>query len=82
MAAEVPESELADAAPSLPEKIGPADLEALNQALGALFVELRFAHGLPPGETHGRLGAVVTLRAAWGFLSDSNRCWRRACTCR
>ncbi len=68
MAAEVPESELADAAPSLPEKIGPADLEALNQALGALFVELRFAHGLPPGETHGRLSAVVTLRAAWGFL--------------
>lgn len=68
MTADVPESEPADAAPSLPEKIGPADLEALNQALGALFVELRFARGLPPGETHGRLGAVVALRAAWGFL--------------
>jgi hypothetical protein len=68
MATDVPESEAADAAPSLPEKIGPADLKALNQALGALFVELRFARGLPPGETHGRLGAVVALRAAWGFL--------------
>jgi hypothetical protein len=68
MATDVPESEPADAAPSLPEKIGPADLEALNQALGALFVELRFARGLPPGETHGRLGAVVALDAAWGFL--------------
>lgn len=68
MATDVPESEPADAAPSLPEKIGPADLEALNQALGALFDELRFARGLPPGETHGRLGAVVALRAAWGFL--------------
>jgi hypothetical protein len=33
-----------------------------------LFVELRFARGLPPGETHGRLGAVVALRAAWDFL--------------
>ena len=71
MAPEAPESELAAAAPSPPEKIGPADLERLNQAIGEWFEALRFARGLPAGETHetqGRPGAVVALRAAWGFL--------------
>jgi hypothetical protein len=41
MATEAPESESADAAPCLPEKIAPADLEALNQGLEELFGELR-----------------------------------------
>ena len=68
MATESPEAEPAGDARSLPEEVGPADLEGLNQALAALFAELRFARSLPPGETHGRLGAVVALRAAWGFL--------------
>ena len=68
MATEAPESESAEDASSLPEKIGPADLEALNQALAALFGELRFAHTVSPSEKHRRLGAVVALRAAWGFL--------------
>lgn len=68
MAAETPQPDSAEAASSLPERIAPADLEALNQALAMLFGELRFARSLPPGETHGRLGAVVALSAAWRFL--------------
>jgi hypothetical protein len=43
MATEAPQPGPAEDAPGLPEKIGPADLEALNQALAALFQELRFA---------------------------------------
>ena len=46
MTPEGSESESATAAPSLPEKIGPADLEALNQAIGALIAKLRFARDL------------------------------------
>ena len=49
--------------------IGPTDLEALNEALAALFHQLRLARSLPPGETHGRLNAVVALGAAWRFLA-------------
>ena len=69
MATEAPESEPAEHAPRLPEHIGAADLEALNQALAALLGELRFARSLPPGETQGRLGAVVALGTAWRFLT-------------
>ena len=43
MATEPPESEPAEIALSLPEEIGPADLDALNEALAALFDKLRFA---------------------------------------
>lgn len=73
MATEAPQSEPAEAAPSLPEKIGPADVEALNQALAELFGKLRFARTHPPGETHGRLGAVVALSASWRFLMRFDR---------
>jgi hypothetical protein len=69
MVPEAPESESATAALSLPEKIEPADLEALNQAIGALFVLLRHARDLSLGEPHGRQGAVVALHAVWGFLT-------------
>src|SRR5712691_5060325 len=69
MATEAPESEPAEDAPRLPEHVGAADLEALNQALAVLFQELRFARSLPPGETHGRLSAVVALSAAWRFFT-------------
>ena len=69
MAPESPESESATAALSLPEKIEPADLEALNQAIGALMVLLRHARDLSLGEPHGRQGAVVALHAVWGFLT-------------
>ena len=69
MAPEGPEYESATAALSLPEKIGPADLEALNQAIGALIVLLRHARDLSLGEPHGRQGAVVALHALWGFLT-------------
>jgi hypothetical protein len=58
----------AEATRDLPEKIAPADLEALNEALAALFQELRFARGLPPGETNGRPSVLVALGAAWRFL--------------
>jgi hypothetical protein len=68
MATDAPEPESAEVTPSLPEKIAPSDIEALNHALAAFFRELRFARTLPPGETHGRLGAVVALRAVWSFL--------------
>lgn len=68
MAAEAHNRDPAEARPDLPEKIGPADLEALNQALAGLFQELRFARSLPPGETHGRLNAAVALGAAWRFF--------------
>ena len=37
----------AEAPPNLPEKIAPADLEVLNQALAVLFQELRCARSLP-----------------------------------
>jgi hypothetical protein len=57
-----------DDTPDLPENIAPADLEALNRAVSALFQELRLARSLLPGETHGRLGAVVALGATWRFL--------------
>ena len=43
MAAEVPESKVAEVVLSLPEKIEPADLETLNKALATLLDELRFA---------------------------------------
>lgn len=69
MATEPPESEPAKIAPSLPGTIGPADLEALNHALAALFQKLRSARSLPPGETHGRISAVVALSAAWRFFT-------------
>jgi hypothetical protein len=69
MAAEARHSDPAPATPNLLESIAPADLEALNHALAALFQELRSARSLPPGETHGRLRAVVALGAAWRFLS-------------
>lgn len=68
MAAEVPESEVAEVVLSLPEKIEPIDLETLNKALATLFDELRFASSLPPGEAQGRQGAVIALRAVWTFL--------------
>jgi hypothetical protein len=68
MAADTSEAEPAKSAPGLPEKIAPGDLEALNEALSVLFGELRVARNLPPGETHGRLSAVVALSAAWRFL--------------
>jgi hypothetical protein len=61
MATENPESESSAAAPILPDNIGPADLKALNQALAALFGELRFARSLSPGES-------VALGAVWRFL--------------
>jgi hypothetical protein len=70
MATEGAESESDAAAASLlPEKIGTADLEALNQAVAALMAELRIARGLPAGETHGRQGAVAALIAVWRFLT-------------
>jgi hypothetical protein len=69
VARQPPESEPAEIASSLPEKIGPDHLDALNEALVALFGELHFARSLPPGETHGRLGAVVALSAAWRFFT-------------
>jgi hypothetical protein len=68
MTADVPDSESEEAVPSLPEKILPADLDALNQALAMLFGALRVARGLPPGDTQGRKGAVRALIAAWKFL--------------
>jgi hypothetical protein len=75
MATEPLEPEPAEDALSLPETIGSAELEALNLALGALFGDLRFARGLPAGETHGRLGAVVAFSAAWRVSSrGSSRC--------
>lgn len=69
MATEAPESEPVEDAPRLPEHVGAADLEVLNQALAALFQDLRSARSLPPGETRGRLNAVVALSAAWRFLT-------------
>ncbi len=69
MAAEAHNRDPAEARPDLPEKIGPADLEALNQALAELFQELRSVRNLAPGETQGRLSAVVALGAAWRFLT-------------
>jgi|SRR6516162_686527 hypothetical protein len=68
MAIDAPQSDPAEATQSLPEKIAPADLEALNQALAALFEELRFARSLPADGTRGRLGAVAALSAVWRFL--------------
>jgi hypothetical protein len=68
MATKAPRPEAAEGSPSLPEKIGSPDLERLNEALTALFGKLRFARSLPPGQTNGRLGAVVALEAAWTFL--------------
>jgi hypothetical protein len=68
MATEAPESGSAEAVPSLPEKIGPADLERLNEALGALFGELSFSRRFPPGKAHGRLSTVAALDAVWTFL--------------
>ena len=70
MATEARHPDPAQATPNLPEKIAPADLEALNHALAALFQDLRSAWSLPPGETHGRLNAVVALSAAWRFLTQ------------
>jgi hypothetical protein len=75
MTTEIPESESAEAAPILPHKIGPTDLEALNQAIAALFEKLRFARSLPPGEPHERLGAVVALGAVWHFLIRFEAAW-------
>jgi len=69
MAPEAHNPDPAEATPDLPDKIAPADLEALNHALAGLFQELRFARSLPPGETHGRLSAAVALGAAWRFLT-------------
>ena len=69
MAADTSEAEPAKGAPGLPEKVAPGDLEALNEALSVRFGELRVARNLPPGETHGRLSAVVALSAAWRFLT-------------
>jgi hypothetical protein len=68
MAAEEGHSDPPQATPDLPEKIEPADFDTLNQALAALFQDLRFARSLSPGETHGRLGVVVALSATWRFL--------------
>lgn len=68
MAADLPQPDSAEAAPSLPENIAPTDLEALNQALTALFEDLRFAQNLPRGNSHGRLSAAAALSAAWRFL--------------
>jgi hypothetical protein len=69
MTADVPGCEAGDAVPSLPEKIEPADLDTLNEALARVFDKLRFASGLPPGETNGRPGTVVALNAVWRFLT-------------
>jgi hypothetical protein len=69
MATEGQLPEPAEITPGLPEQVEPADLETLNQALAALFHDLRFARNLPPDETHGRLSAVIALSAAWRFLT-------------
>jgi hypothetical protein len=68
MAAKISESGPAEAAPGLPEILRPPNLETLNQALAALFGDLRFASSLPRGEAPGRQATVVALRAAWKFL--------------
>lgn len=68
MATEPPEPKPAERVPSLPEQIGPTDVAAVNEALAALFGELRSAQSLPPSETHERLAAVVALGAVWRFL--------------
>ncbi len=68
MAARISESGRAEAAPGLPEIIEAADLETLNQALAALFGDLRFASSLPRGQAPDRQATVVALRAAWKFL--------------
>ena len=67
MAADRPESEPAKSAPGLPGKIAPADLEALNQALRALFGECVLREP-PAGRNPWAADAVVALRAAWHFL--------------
>jgi hypothetical protein len=54
--------------PPLPEKITAADLEAFNQTIATLFIQLRSAQSLPLGEAHGRSGATVALSAVWQFL--------------
>ena len=68
MAAKISESGRTEAAPGLPEIIEAADLETLNQALAALFGDLRFASSLPRGQAPDRQATVVALRAAGKFL--------------
>jgi hypothetical protein len=68
MTSDVPKTKAAGIVSGLSEKIEPADLDTLNDALAELFDKLRFARNLPPGEADGRLGAVVALSAAWKFL--------------
>jgi hypothetical protein len=68
MTADVPGPRSGEAVPRLPEKILPADLDTLNDALAKLFDKLRYASALPPGETGGRPSAVVALGAARQFL--------------
>jgi hypothetical protein len=68
MTADVPGSEFGKTLANLPEKILPADLDALNEALAKLFDKLRFANSLLPGESPGRQGAIVALNATREFL--------------
>jgi hypothetical protein len=53
----------------LPETIGPADLEILNQALTTLFGKLRDASTLYRNGRYGeRAGILIALSAQWTFL--------------
>jgi hypothetical protein len=82
MATDAPEPEPVGDASSLPEQIGPADLEALNQALAELFGALRFARNCRRARHMGE-SAPSWLSAPRGVLScGSNRCWRKPFTCR
>jgi hypothetical protein len=57
----------------LPEALGPADLEVLNQALISLFGRLREASALyPTGQNGGRAGVVRALGAVCFFLMRFN----------
>lgn len=53
---------------TLPEKIAPADLEALNRAIAALFHKLRCARSLTASPLHERTSAVIAPSAVWQFL--------------
>jgi hypothetical protein len=80
MTPEGQESKSATGALSLPEKIEPADLEALNQAIGALMVLLRHARDLSLGSRMGDR-APSSLSTPFGdFSRGSNLCVQRVCT--
>lgn len=46
------------------------EVDGLNQALETLLEDLRVARRIPTGDTNGRLGAVVALRAVYTFLMN------------